>query len=317
VINGTTNAEDVVATTGAVYVLDGANKRIYLNTSAGSAAVQSRPLRTNTGQTLNSPKGMAIKGDSLYVVDASRRAIYRYSLAAAFTGTTNYSAVQAIGLPSTISAAEAVVVDNSFLYVLNNGTTKNFYRYTFAGVASATSRPLRTNTGGALTKPTGAVIEGTTMWVTDNGIDRALSYDFSQLFVGTTNLSATSLRLLNSGNLNATGITLVSNTSLIRTTEDGTTPSVSDATSEESFTVKAYPNPTGGVLNVLVDGLNVEEACVVRVVDMTGRVVAERTIEQGVNSSEPTFDLSGLKTGIYMVVIDQGDIRQTVRIVLQ
>jgi hypothetical protein len=36
-----------------------------------------------------------------------------------------------------------------------------------------------------------------------------------------------------------------------------------------------------------------------------------------VNSSEPTFDLSGLKTGIYMVVIDQGDIRQTVRIVLQ
>ena len=71
------------------------------------------------------------------------------------------------------------------------------------------------------------------------------------------------------------------------------------------------------MLNVLVDGLTADAPCVVRVVDMTGRVVAERTIDQGVNSSEPTFDLSGLKTGIYMVVIDQGDVRQTVRIVLQ
>jgi hypothetical protein len=236
-------------------------------------------------------------------------------LAAAFTGATNYNAVQAISLPTAIGSAEAIVADNNFLHILNNGTTKNFYRYTFAGVASATSRPLRTNTGGALTKPTGAVIDGTTIWVTDNGIDRSLSYDFSQLYVGTTNINATSLNLLNSGNLNATGITLVSNTSSIRTIEDGTT--LTNTSSEEGFSVKAYPNPTVGVFNVLVNGLNADEPCMVRVVDMTGRVVAERTIEQGVNSSEPTFDLSGFKTGIYMVVIDQGDVRQTVRIVLQ
>jgi hypothetical protein len=253
----------------------------------------------------------------LYIADQSKRTVFRYSLATAFNGVgTTVNAVQAIALPNTISNAEALVVDNSFIYILNNGSTKNFYRYTFAGTLSATSRPLRTNTGGALSKVTGAVLDGTTMWVTDNGIDRSLSYDFSVLFSGTTNLNATSINLLNSGNLNATGITLVSNTSLIRTTEDGTTPSVSNA-SEEGMTVKAYPNPTGGMLNVLVDGLTADAPCVVRVVDMTGRVVAERTIDQGVNSSEPTFDLSGLKTGIYMVVIDQGDVRQTVRIVLQ
>ncbi|MFM7766459.1 MAG: T9SS type A sorting domain-containing protein, partial [Bacteroidota bacterium] len=242
----------------------------------------------------------------------------RYSLATAFNGVgTTLNAAQAIALPSTIGNAEALVVDNSFLYILNNGTTKNFYRYTFAGAASATSRPLRTNTGGALTKVTGAVLDGTTMWVTDNGIDRSLSYDFSVLFSGTTNLNASTINVLKSGNLNATGITLVNTTSLIRSMEDGsTTPSVS-TTSEEGFTVKAYPNPTGGVFNVLVDGLTTDAPCVVRVIDMTGRVVAERTIEQGVNSSEPTFDLSGFKTGIYMVVIDQGDVRQTVRIVLQ
>lgn len=318
VINGITNAEDVVARGLEVYVLDGNNKRVYRSTAAGSASTQSKTLRTNTGQALgNLIKGMAIKGDSLYIADQSKRQVLRYSLSAAFTGTgTTVNALQVISLPTAISNAEALVVDNNFLYILNNGATKNFYRYTFAGAASATSRPLRTNTGGALTKVTGAVLDGTTMWVTDNGIDRSLSYDFSVLFSGTTNLNASSINLLNSGNLNATGITLVSTTSLIRTTEDGTTPSVSNA-SEEGMTVKAYPNPTGGMLNVLVNGLTADAPCVVRVVDMTGRVVAERTIDQGVNSSEPTFDLSGLKTGIYMVVIDQGDVRQTVRIVLQ
>ncbi|MFM8950466.1 MAG: beta strand repeat-containing protein, partial [Bacteroidota bacterium] len=236
VINGTTNAEDVVATGGAVYVLDGTNSRVYRSTSAGSASVQTKTLRTTGGQNLsNRLKGMAIKGDSLYIADQQTRNIYRYSLATAFNGVgTTLNAAQAIALPTAIGNAEALVVDNNYIYVLNNGTTKNFYRYTFAGAAfGSASRPLRTNTGGALTKVTGAVLDGTTMWVTDNGIDRSLSYDFSVLFSGTTNLNASTINVLNSGNLNATGITLVNTTSLIRSTEDGsTTPSVS-TTSEE------------------------------------------------------------------------------------
>jgi hypothetical protein len=301
----------------AVYVLDGTNMRIYRSNTAGSAAVQSRVFRTNTGQSLNSPKGMTLKGDSLYIVDQSRRAVYRYSVAAAFTGTTNYNAVQAISLPSSIGSAEAITNDNNFLYILNNGTTKNFYRYTYGGAASATSRPLRTNAGAALNKVTGAVIDGSTMWVTDNGLDRSLSYDMTQLFVGTTNINSNTYNALNTGNLNSTGITLVSNTSLVRVTEEGVTMPEEQSLSADGLKVKTYPNPTSGVFNVLIEGMNTESRCNVRVVDMTGRVIAERTIEEGLNSSEPTFDLTGFKPGIYMVVIDQDDIRQTVRIVIQ
>ncbi|MFM7900960.1 MAG: T9SS type A sorting domain-containing protein, partial [Bacteroidota bacterium] len=319
ILNGVTNAEDVVSTGGAVYVLDGTNKTVYRSTAANTASTQSKTLRTNTGQALgNLVKGMAIKGDSLYIADQSKKSVFRYSLSAMFTGAgTTVNAAQVIALPTAASNLEAIAIDNTSLYVLNNGTTKNFYRYTLAGSANGTSRPLRTNTGAALSKVTGAVLDGNTMWVTDNGLDRSLSYDLSQLFLGTTNINATTINVLNSGNLNSTGITIVSNTTTIRLAEEGTMPAIQTTDAEQTLSVKAYPNPTSGLFNVLVDGLNSNEPCEIRVVDMTGRVTAQRTIEQGVNTTEPTFDLSGFKPGLYMIVIDQSDVRQTVRIVLQ
>ncbi|MFM7823860.1 MAG: beta strand repeat-containing protein, partial [Bacteroidota bacterium] len=68
ILNGVTNAEDVVSTGGAVYVLDGTNKTVYRSTAANTASTESKTLRTNTGQALgNIGKGMAIKGDSLYI----------------------------------------------------------------------------------------------------------------------------------------------------------------------------------------------------------------------------------------------------------
>ncbi|MFM7766603.1 MAG: T9SS type A sorting domain-containing protein, partial [Bacteroidota bacterium] len=319
ILNGVTNAEDVVSTGGAVYVLDGTNKTVYRSTAANTASTESKTLRTNTGQALgNIGKGMAIKGDSLYIADQSKKSVFRYSLSAMFTGAgTTLNAAQEIALPTAVSNLEAIAIDNTSLYVLNNGTTKNFYRYTLAGSANGTSRPLRTNTGAALSKVTGAVLDGNTMWVTDNGLDRSLSYDLSQLFLGTTNINATTINVLNSGNLNSTGITIVSNTTTIRLAEEGTMPAIQTTDAEQTLSVKAYPNPTSGLFNVLVDGLNSNEPCEIRVVDMTGRVTAQRTIEQGVNTTEPTFDLSGFKPGLYMIVIDQSDVRQTVRIVLQ
>ena len=108
VLNGVTNASDVVATTTAAYVLDGVNKCIYRSTAAGTVAVKSRTLLTNTGTTLTTPTGLTLSNDTLWLVDQGRSSIYRYSLSAAFTGTGTLNAVARIALAGANSAAESV-----------------------------------------------------------------------------------------------------------------------------------------------------------------------------------------------------------------
>jgi hypothetical protein len=317
VLNGLTNAEDVYVTSSHAYVLDRVNKRVYRTNSPGTAAAQSRVLRTNTGKVLGTNvKGMAIKGDSLYVLDASTRSLYRYSLASAFNGsTTTLNAVQKISLNSGNSTGEAVVYDGSYLYILNNGSTKNFYRYTFSGTYNALSRPLRTNTGTVLSTVTGAVIDGANMRVVDRGLDRSLTYPMASLFGSTATLNATLYQVMNASNLNATGIALVSNSSLLRNQD---VLYANEEWEKGMLNVNAFPNPTDGILNLKMDAPETGDApFVINIMDLQGKIVFSQTSEMGVDKHELTIDLNSYGKGLYMVNITKAATMKSVKVILQ
>ncbi len=317
VLNGMANAEDVYVTSSHAYVLDGVNKVVYRTNSPGTAAIQSRPLRTNTGKVLGANvKGMTIKGDSLYILDASSRVLYRYSLAAAYNGTTTtLNAVQKISLNSGNSSGEAVTYDGTYLYVLNNGSTKNFYRYTFAGSYNAVSRPLRTNAGAVLSTVTGAVIDGTNMRVVDRGLDRSLTYPMASLFSGTTTYNATLYQVMNANNLNATGVALVSSSSLLRNEE------VLYANGEWEtglLNVQVFPNPTNGILNLKMDApATGDSPFIVNIMDLSGRLVYTQTGEMGVNFKELTIDLNQYGKGLYMVNVSKATVMKSIKVVVK
>ncbi|MFM7078321.1 MAG: T9SS type A sorting domain-containing protein, partial [Bacteroidota bacterium] len=251
-----------------------------------------------------------------YVLDASTRSLYRYSLASAFNGsTTSLNATQKISLNSANSAGEAVCYDGTYLYVLNNGSTKNFYRYLLSGTYNALSRPLLSNTGTTLSTVTGAVIDGTNIRVVDRGLDRSLTYPMASLFGSTVTLNATLNQVLNAANLNATGIALVSNSSLLRN-ED-----VLYANQEwnlGALQVNAFPNPTDGILHLKMDApATGDSPFVINIMDLQGKIVFSQTSEMGVDKHELTIDLNTYGKGLYMVNVSKASTMKSVKVILQ
>ena len=312
VLNGVTNVNDLALANSLSYLLDATNKRILRNSGAGTISTASKGLRTNTGTTLGTTTGLAISGDTLWVLDQKGKAVYRYSLTNAFTGTGTINALAKITLSNQNSAGESMIANAGFLYILNNGTTKTVYRYPKAGGTAVVSRAL-VNTGGtALSKVTGMLLEaGTTLYVTDNGLDRALQYTFSSLYSGTGNLSATASTALNIANLNSTGIALASSTTMLR---DG---DLESGTDQSEIVLSAYPNPTSGIVRLRITG-ETNSDYTLSAYDLSGRKVAETLLSDDSNpEKEEIFDLSFFGKGVYLVVLRKADYIQTIRVVVQ
>jgi hypothetical protein len=86
---------------------------------------------------------------------------------------------------------------------------------------------------------------------------------------------------------------------------------LSRAGEEESLamTLSAYPNPAGGTVQV-----RFEERGAVALMSLDGRVLQEAVASNG----QATFDVSGLATGLYLVVgTDASGLRQTVKLVVE
>jgi len=311
-LNGIANANDLAFASTFAYVLDVTNKRILRSAAAGTASTASRSLRTNTGSTLGTPTGLAVSGDTLWVLDQKGRAVYRYSLSAAFTGTGTINASAKITLSTQNTAGESLMASGPYLYVLNNGTTKVVYRYPKAGGTAVLSRSLLNTGGTALSKVTGLVLEaGTTVYITDNGLDRVLQYSLSTMYSGTTALNASASYIMNSGNGNSTGIALTSSTGTLRDGEDELTVGA------EEIVMTAYPNPTSGLIHLVIKG-KTDGEFLLTAYDMTGRKVAETVLSDDNNlQKEEEFDLSYFGKGIYLVVLSKGEYRQTVRVIVQ
>ncbi|MFM9055739.1 MAG: choice-of-anchor J domain-containing protein, partial [Bacteroidota bacterium] len=246
-LNSITNAADVFVTATHGYILDQTNKRIFRSSTPGSLPAVSRSLNTNTGTALSTPKGHCISGDTLWVLDQKGKAVYRYSLSACFTGTGTINAAAKLTLNSKNSAGEGLFSSGPYLYVLNNGTTKNLYRYLKSSGTNVLSRAM-VNTGGtALSTVTGCALDGSIVNIVDAGLDRNLQYSLSSLFTGTGNLNASTAYVLQSTNLNSTGIALT-NAILLRGPEETT------STELDGIRWTAYPNPTEGRIILRADG---------------------------------------------------------------
>jgi PKD repeat protein len=306
VLNGVTNAADIAAVTGSVYVLDGTNKRVYRSTSAGTASTASRTLVSNTGTVLGTPTGLAVSNDTLWILDKKGKAIYRYSLSAAFTGTGNLNALQKISLATANKTAESLVAYLGYFYVLENGTTKTFYRYPKAGGTGVVSRAMVSTTGTALGTVTGAVFDNGELRIVDSGQDRSLSYSLSALYTGSGSLNAATTNSLNAANLNSTGITLVNTTTLIRNQDN-----IGVTSSDNGLKASAYPNPATGLFKVRIEGA-VTEKTAIQLFDLNGRLIGEQYLEVSSETfHEVEFDLSRHPSGNYLVSVNNGTIRKS------
>jgi PKD repeat protein len=297
-LNGVTNASDLSIQTNFGYVLDQTNKRLYRRNAPSGVATPSAVLRTNTGQALGTPTGIAISSDTLWVLDKKGKAVYRYSMSSAFATTGNLNALAKITLASTLSNGESLFAYGANLYILNNGTTKVLHRYPKAGGTATLSRPMVNTTGTALSLVTGVVLDGLDVFVTDNGIDRALKYSLTSLYTGSGNLNASAVFTLQSTNLNSTGISLCSGTNLLRETDAPAAPS-----KVESLELKIYPNPSEGEVHLVISG-DLSESSLIRVVDISGKAVYSQSLSaDDLKKREIVFDLSAYGKGEYIATV--------------
>ncbi|MFN5323300.1 MAG: SBBP repeat-containing protein [Bacteroidota bacterium] len=309
ILNGNTSVGDINIAGGFGYVMNGLTPgRAYRSSQAGTAALQSRNLRSNTGGVLNPATGIIVRGDTLNVLDKKARAIFYYLTSQAFNGaTTNYNAIARKNLASQNANGEALGFDNTYLYVLENGNTKAIYRYLINSTTGIIrSRPLQTVAGAPLNNILGMVVDGTRVLVTDNGVDSVYVYLKSALYTGsnTIPLNAIAQYPLSTLNLTSTGIALASTTSLLR----------EQASIEQPTDLFAWPNPTSGVLNINLKGFDEIADVRLTVFDLNGRLVIQQTIAD--HSSISTIDLTGNKPGLYAIVVEQGCTRKTVRVVV-
>jgi len=257
---------------------------------------------------LNPTTGVYSIGDTLYLLDKKGKAIYSYTLSQSFTGTNNLNAFAKKKLANQNTNAEAMGYDGSNFFVLDNGSSKSIFRYPIGSTGSIVrSRPLQTPAGIALTDVFGLVVEGSIVWITDSGTDMVYAFDKTALYVGsnTIPLNAISQFALNAGNMNASGIALTTTTSLLR----------NNINEDVDASLMAWPNPTSGSINIRLDGFNESETVRLIMFDLNGRLVLEQDIASS-SSSVATLDLTSIKAGLYVIVVEQGVLRKSVRVVV-
>ena len=192
-----------------VYVLDQADKQVYHYDSSGTYIEVSKTLKKSGGSGLGNPGGLAIYDDihdEMWVVDYGPNIIFRYSLSAAFPGPSTLNAAQEITLDKDNKFATGLAIDSTYLYVLDSDDHQ-FYRYEKTTGSVTVSKILKDTGGNALQNPAGTMLDGTSLWVADNGTNKMYEYNLTELFdgIGTT-LNAAFEFALDSNNSDASGV---------------------------------------------------------------------------------------------------------------
>jgi hypothetical protein len=81
--------------------------------------------------------------------------------------------------------------------------------------------------------------------------------------------------------------------------------------------LQSFPNPTNGAFTLRMYGLQPEEDTRIRIIDLNGRAIYSEIIANGYEFYEQTFDLSLQSTGLYLLIVEQGDRRESIRILRQ
>jgi len=84
----------------------------------------------------------------------------------------------------------------------------------------------------------------------------------------------------------------------------------------DNLSVEIYPNPTLGVLNLMVDGL-VSDNAFVEIMNLNGQRVALQSLNQSNNLQAVQIDLSDVAKGMYMLNFEHQGMVRTYRVVVQ
>jgi hypothetical protein len=95
-------------------------------------------------------------------------------------------------------------------------------------------------------------------------------------------------------------------------------PSTQEETVIESgISLIAYPNPTEGRVTINAEGLEEGRSCIIRVLDLNGRLISQEQFEGMERLTEITVDLKEHPAGIYLLMVEQDEQRKFVRIIKQ
>lgn len=303
------DANDVVANGTSSYVLDRVDRKVYRYT--GGVPTASKELKSPANASLTSLSGMALSGDNLWVVDLSgTKRIYRYSLAAAFAGPGSVLALQQIPLTGNNANGEGLGLDASYLYVLDKDD-KIVYRYPVAGGAGVASKIIKDPGGSSLGTPTGAVLDGTNLWIVDNNKDKAYRYVLANLGFGVAgSLNAAAQFPLFSLNQNATGIAVGTSANLLRSGAPAKEALPVTVVKDEPLQV--FPNPAHDKVLVQFSSASLVKYKL-NVLDATGRLMmsSNGATTDGITVHE--LDIRKLAKGSYIIVLEKAKMKNELK----
>lgn len=85
---------------------------------------------------------------------------------------------------------------------------------------------------------------------------------------------------------------------------------------EARFGVEVYPNPSSGSVEVALTGLTPGLGLMLEVVDVHGRVLYTDHLQPEHADQQTRLDLSGQPSGVYLLRVHQGELKQTVRLMI-
>lgn len=82
-----------------------------------------------------------------------------------------------------------------------------------------------------------------------------------------------------------------------------------------SYNLSVYPNPTSGKFVLELSGKS--KSVTISLVDVLGRIVLSKGSIELVNTTQVSFDITGMKPGVYMLVVETGLVKEMRRVVLK
>jgi len=100
-------------------------------------------------------------------------------------------------------------------------------------------------------------------------------------------------------------------------TQDGKFAEVADNGSdvfEDALYIETYPNPTSDVLNVSIKRVT-KENVVIRIADITGRIIMTQNVNSKETSIIETLNLSNLTSGVYTITVESAGNREVQKVI--
>ncbi|MEX2141596.1 MAG: S8 family serine peptidase [Pirellulales bacterium] len=180
------------------WVVD-ANKKVYVYSTTGAL------LGSWTAGSLASNaivEGIATNGADVWIVDARKDRVYRYTGAAGRLSDSQ-NATSSFALNSGNRNPKGITTDGQYLWVVNDNSTDKVFKYTLSGSLVGS---WAISSGGG--RPTGITLDLANMsdiWIVDSSSDRVYQYTAAATRTSGSQSPATSFALA-AGNTNPQGI---------------------------------------------------------------------------------------------------------------